>query len=334
MSHPAGPIWESISGISRFAALATMAELGCADHLADGPLNAEELAIRCGAHAPSLRRVLRELAGMGIVRSVEQDRYELTADGSSLRSDAPDSTLSAVRMIAEESFWYALGNLPTTVRQGRSAFVERYGPLYQRLGQHPEVGQIFDTYMTSRAMPFAEQVAERYDFSRVDTLVDVAGGKGHILAAVLHANPRMRGVLVDLDHVVPGATAALTAHGLMERCEVLAGDFFAQVPAGFDAYLLASILHNWDDQDAERILRRVREAIREDGRLLILEMVLPDEDEPHVGKDMDMRMLALFDGGTERTRQEYSVLLEKTGFRLTEVVDLSAGASLVEAVPV
>ncbi|MEU7898513.1 methyltransferase [Nonomuraea sp. NPDC049152] len=311
-----------------------MAELGCADHLAEGPLNAEELALRCGAHAPSLRRVLRELAGMGIVRSVEPDRYELTEEGASLRSDAPDSTLPAVRMIVEEGFWYALGNLPATVRQGRSAFVERYGPLYERLGRHPEIGAIFDDYMTSRAMPFAQQVAERYDFSQVDTLVDVAGGKGHILASVLHAYPETRGVLVDLEHVVPGATEALTSHGLMDRCEVLAGDFFVNVPAGADAYLLASILHNWDDHDAERILRRVREAIREDGRVLILEMVLPDEDEPHVGKDMDMRMLALFDGGTERTRQEYAVLLEKTGFRLTEVFDLSAGASLVEAVPV
>lgn len=334
MSHPAGPVWNAISGISRFAALATMAELGCADHLAEGPLNAEELALRCGAHAPSLRRVLRELAGMGIVRSVEPDRYELTEEGSSLRSDAPDSTLPAVRMIAEEGFWYALGNLPSTVRQGRSAFVEQYGPLYERLGRHPEVGAVFDDYMTSRAMPFARQVAERYDFSAVDTLVDVAGGKGHILAAVLHAHPGVRGVLVDLAHVVPGAAQAMGAHGLKDRCEVLAGDFFEGVPEGADAYLLASILHNWDDNDAERILRRVREAIREDGRLLILEMVLPDEDEPHVGKDMDMRMLALFDGGTERTRQEYAVLLEKTGFRLTEVFDLSAGASLVEAVPV
>ncbi|MFI6319586.1 methyltransferase [Nonomuraea sp. NPDC050556] len=333
MSHPTGPVWDAICGISRFAALSTMAELGCADELADGPLGAEELAVRCGAHAPSLRRVMRELASMGIVRSVGADSFELTEHGRTMRSDVPDSVRSAVRMIAEGGFWYAMGNLPETVRQGRSAFVEKHGHLYEYLAANPDSSRTFDDYMTARATPFASAVAERYDFSQVATMVDVAGGKGHILAEVLRAHPGTRGVLFDMEHVVGGAVEYFAAQGLAERCEVVAGDFFGEIPQNADAYLLASILHNWDDNDSVRILRNIREAISEDGRLLILEMVLPDEDVPHIGKDVDMRMLAIFDGGAERTRAEYAALLEKAGFTLNQVIPLTAGASLVEALP-
>ncbi|WP_084961400.1 methyltransferase [Thermoactinospora rubra] len=333
MSHPTGPIWDAIGGISRFAALATMAELRCADELAAGPLSTEELAARCGAHAPSLRRVLRELASMGVVRPVGEDRFELTEHGHTMRSDVPDSVRSAVRMIAEKGFWYAMGNLPTTVRQGRSAFAEKFGPLYRYLADNPDSSRIFDDYMTARATPFARAVAERYDFSAARTMVDVAGGKGHILAEVLRANPRLRGILFDLEHVVPAAAEFMRSQGLEDRCEVVSGDFFREVPQDGDVYLLASILHNWDDADGIRILRNVRSAMARDGRLLVLEMVLPDEDVPHVGKDMDMRMLAIFDGGTERTRAEYSVLLEKSGFTLAQVIPLTAGAGLIEALP-
>lgn len=333
MSHPTGPIWDAIAGISRFAALATMAELGCADELAGGPLGTEELALRCGANAPALRRVLRELAGMGVVRSAGDDVYELTEEGRGLRSDAPDSVRSAVRMIAEEGFWHAMGSLPVTVRRGRSAFVERHGPLYRYLAENPGAGSLFDDYMTQRARSFVGSVSERYDFSGVGTMVDVAGGRGHILASVLKANPATRGVLVDLERVVAGSRDYLHSQGLAGRCEVVAGDFFAEVPSGGDVYLLASILHNWDDGDCVRILTNVRQAINPGGRLLILEMVLPDEDVPHIGKDVDMRMLAIFDGGAERTRGEYAALLEKGGFSMAQVIELTAGASLIEAIP-
>ncbi|MFI7697503.1 methyltransferase [Nonomuraea sp. NPDC049480] len=310
-----------------------MAELGLADHLANGPLDTAELARRCGAHAPSLRRVLRELAGMDLVRPAGTDAHDLTAKGTALRSDVPDSVRSSIRMLGEESFWYAIGMLPATVREGSSAFVKRYGHLYDHLAKNPATSSMFDEYMTRRALTFTVALAKRCSFPSTATLVDVAGGKGHILATVLHANPQMRGILFDLEHVAAHAERTLAAEGLSDRTEVVSGDFFASVPPGGDVYLLASVLHNWDDEDAVKIMRNVRRAMNPGGRVLILEVVLPDDETPHLGKDIDLRMLAIFNGGTERSREEYAVLLGQADLTLSDVVELSADASLIEAVP-
>ncbi|SEG55004.1 O-methyltransferase [Nonomuraea solani] len=329
MPDSAELLWGAVGDISRFAALLTMAELGLADHLAHEPLDLGELASRCGAHAPSLRRVLRELAAMGLVR--EAEAYELTEKGAALRSDAPDSVRSSIRMLGEEGFWYAMGMLPATVRDGGSAFVKRYGHLYDHLAANPALSGMFNDYMSNRAVPITEGLVTRHDFTTTTTLVDVAGGQGHILATVLRANPHMRGILFDLEHVTEGARRTLAAEGLTGRAEVVAGDFFSGVPAGGDAYLLASVLHNWDDEDAVTILRNIREAMNPAGRVLVLEMVLPDGDEPHLGKDIDLRMLAFFDGGTERGLAEYAALLDRAGLALSGVVELGSGASLIEA---
>ncbi|MFB4265733.1 methyltransferase [Nonomuraea sp. GTA35] len=331
MPHSDDLLWGAVGDISRFAALLTMAELGLADHLAQGPLGSAELARRCGAHAPSLRRVLRELASMGVVRVAGPDAYDLTEKGTPLRSDVPDSVRSSIRMLGEESFWYAMGMLPATVRDGGSAFIKRYGPLYDHLAAHPDVSRMFDDYMTARAIPLTEGLAKRYDFPATATVVDVAGGKGHILATILRANPQTRGVLLDLEHVTEHARQTLAAEGLADRAQVVAGDMFAGVPAGGDVYVLASVLHNWDDDDAVRILRNVREAMNHEGRVLILEVVLPDSEEPHLGKDIDMRMLAIFNGGTERSRDEYAAVLDQAGLVLSDVVELGSGANLIEA---
>lgn len=333
MSHSDDLLWTAVAGLSRFAALLTMAELGVADELAKGALTTPELAERCGADPGALRRVLRELVALGLVRPAGDDRYDLTEKGGALRSDAPDSVRSSIRMLGEEGFWYAMGNLPATVRTGTSAFAARYGHLYQHLAAHPETSLLFDRYMAARAASFTEGLVKHYDFSGIGTLVDVGGGRGHILATVLHANPGLRGVLVDLEHVVEEAGRELEAEGLADRCEAVPGDFFDAVPAGADAYLLGSVLHNWDDGDAVRILRNVRQAMAPGSRVLVLEVVLPDDDAPHLGKDLDMRMLAIFNGGTERSRSEYAHLFGQADLRLNKVIELGTAASLLEAVP-
>ncbi|MDP9860915.1 MULTISPECIES: methyltransferase [Streptosporangium] len=334
MSDPQAPVWDAIGGVSRFAALATMAELGCADHLKDGPLSVKELAARCGADPSGLGRVLRQLASMGIVATTTPGVYELTEAGATLREDAPDTLRPAVRMIAQEGFWYGMGTVAQTVRTGRSAFIERHGPLYGYLKDNPEAGRLFDDYMVARAQPFAEAVAARYDFSGVRTLVDVAGGKGHILAAVLKANSDIQGVLFDLEQVIPGAREFFAEAGLEDRCKYLSGDFFSSVPAGADAYMLGSVIHNWSDEDAVRILRNIRDVIADDGRLLLVEFVVPDDDRAHISKDVDMRMLALFGEGLERSTSEYGELLSRAGFRFSRQVELPGGAGIVEARPV
>jgi ubiquinone/menaquinone biosynthesis C-methylase UbiE len=334
MSDPQAPIWDAIGGVSRFAALAAMAELGCADHLQEGPLSIDELAVRCDADPSALGRMLRQLASMGIVVATAPGVYELTEAGSTLRSDAPDSMRSAVRMISEDGFWYGMGKLPQTVRTGRSGFIEHHGPLYGYLKANPEAGALFDDYMVARAWPFAEAVASRYDFSGVRTLVDVAGGKGHILAAVLNAYSDMQGVLFDQEQVVKSAPEFFSEVGLEDRCNYVDGDFFVAVPAGADAYLLGSVIHNWSDEDAVRILRNIRDVIADDGRVLLVELVVPNDDLPHISKDVDMRMLALFGEGLERSISEYGELLGKAGFRLSRQIELPGGAAIVEALPI
>ncbi|GAA3593637.1 methyltransferase [Nonomuraea rosea] len=333
MPHSDDLLWGAVGDISRFAALLTMAELGLADHLTQGPLGSAELAGRCGAHAPSLRRVLRELAGLGVIRSAGPDAYELTERGAPLRSDVTDSVRSSIRMLGEEGFWYAMGMLPATVRDGSSAFVKRHGHVYDYLANKPASSRLFDDYMTARAIPFTEGLANRYDFPENVTMVDVGGGKGHILATVLHANPTMRGILVDLEHVTGRAAQTLAAEGLADRSEVVTGDFFDAVPSGGDVYLLASVLHNWDDEEALRILRNIRQAMNPGGRVLLLEVALPDDEAPHLGKDIDMRMLAIFNGGTERTRKEFATLFAQAELALSDIVELGSGASLIEARP-
>lgn len=334
MSDPQAPVWDAIGGVSRFAALATMAELGCADHLRDGALSIDELALRCGADPSALGRVLRQLASMGMVSTVTPGTYELTEAGATLRHDAPGSLRSAVRMISEEGFWYGMGKVPQTVRTGRSGFTERHGPFYGYLKANREAGALFDDYMVVRAQPFADAVASRYDFSGVRTLVDVAGGKGHILAAVLKAYSDLNGVLFDQEQVVGGAKEFFAEAGLEDRCKFVEGDFFVSVPPGADVYLLSSVIHNWSDEDSIRILRNVREVIPDGGRVLLVEVVVPDDDRPHISKDTDMRMLALFGEGMERSNSEYAELLGKSGFQLNRQLELPGGVSIVEALPI
>ncbi|MFC4913932.1 methyltransferase [Actinomadura gamaensis] len=326
--EPTSAIWEAIGGLSRFAALSAFADLGAADRM-DGPVTAAELADRCAADPAGVARVLRELAGMRIVASDGEGRYSLTPAGETLRADAEGSMLAAVRMNSTPEFRYAFGNLAHTLRKGRSAFIEEYGMLYDFLAARPERSKLFDDYMTARAVPHRRAVATMYDFTGVRTLVDVGGGKGHFLAAVMAANPHLRGTLFELPHVAEHARAFLP-----DGVEVVSGNFFTDpVPPGADAYLLASVLHNWSDEDAVRILRTVRAGVPDGGRVLVLEYALPDDDRPHVGLDGDIRMLALFDAGMERTHAEYARLFEAADLRLASALELPAGTTLMEARP-
>ncbi|MEO3809785.1 methyltransferase [Sphaerisporangium sp. B11E5] len=334
MTDPASPIWDVLRSSWRASAMRTMAELRVADHLADGPLALAELAARCEAHAPSLGRLMRTMASVGLVETVGEDRYGLTESGALLRSDAPFSLRSGVLFNTDPTVAPALEGLTSTVRSGRSWWVENKGVLYDYMSGDPELLALFNDYMTNRAVPMAAGVAERYDFSEVRTLVDVGGGRGHITAAILRANPRMRATLFELEQVLPAARTAFESWGLADRCELVSGDFFSAVPAGADAYLLGSVVHNWDDADALRILGTVRAAVPGHGRVLLVEMVLPDDDEPHFGKDLDIRMMSIFGQGRERSRSEYTMLLEKAGLAMTGVTALPFNASLIEARPV
>ncbi|MGR6920795.1 methyltransferase [[Actinomadura] parvosata] len=329
---PTGPVWDLIRGVWRFSALSAVLRLEVPQALEDGPRTVAELSERCGARPDMLARVLRSAAGLGLLRSVSPGTYELTESGAVLLPGHPRSLHAGVLTTADPAMMYGLMTLAETVRAGRQAFADRYGGLYEHLAADKELAGWFDAFMDARSRPFATELAERYDFSGARTIVDVGGGKGHILATILRAHPRLRGVVFELAHTAPVARAYLAGRGVGDRAGVITGDFFSSVPVEADIYLLSNVIHNWDDPEATKIIQNVLAVLPEGGRVLFVDMVLPDDDSPHMGKELDMRMLGMFGGGGERSLSEYTALLREAGLEVTGVTELALSTSVIEAV--
>jgi hypothetical protein len=290
-------------------------------------------AAATGTHAPSLHRLMRTLAGLGILTEKDAQRFALTPLGEALKTGAPGSARSTVIAFCGQAFWHAWEEMVYSLQTGKTGFEKAVGvPLFEYLASHPEEASHFSQAMVGYHGAEPPAVANAYDFSGVKTLVDVGGATGNMLAAILSRHAGLRGVLFDRPHVVSDAPALLAARGVSERVTIEAGDFFERVPAGGDAYLLSHIIHDWNEDQCLTILGHCRRAIKPDGRLLIVETVLPTGDTPHQGKVQDMVMLVV-PGGQERTEAEYVVLLGKAGFRLSRVVPTDSIVSVVEAVP-
>jgi hypothetical protein len=308
------------------------AGLGIPDELAGGPRSVEELAESTGTHAPSLRRVLRMLAAAGLLASEGPDRYRLQPAGEVLTSNHPLSLGATFRMLNGTMMRLFISGLEHSVRTGQPGDEAVLGaPLFEYFAKHPEEGADFDRAMTEMRRQFAPPILMAYDFSGISTLVDVGGGHGFLLSCVLLANPSMSGVLFDQPHVAEGGRAALEEAGLSQRCQVVGGDFFQEVPAGADGYVLSWIIHDWEEEKGLAILRNCRRAIAPEGRLLLIESVVPEGDEPHFAKVLDLTIMTM--GGKERTEAEYADLLARAGFRLERVVPTLAPVSVIEAVP-
>jgi hypothetical protein len=314
-------------------ALHVAADLGIADLLAAGPRPSAELAKASGTHPSALYRLLRALAGVGIFTEVEPKTFGLTPTAELLREDAPGSLRDMVLYLCDDVHWRTWGHLDHSVRTGRSAFEDLFGmsPWEYRI-RHPESGTRFNAAMTSVVAQVAEVVAEAYDFSGLRTVVDVGGGHGGLLIAILRVNPGLRGILFDLPHVAEGAREHLEAAGLRDRCELVGGDMFEGVPQGGDAYLLWRVIHDWDDEHSVTILQNCRRAMRPEGRLLLVEEVVTPGDVPSYGKLSDLNMLAS-PGGQERTDEEYRALYRAAGFALAQVVPTRSRVSIAEAIP-
>src|SRR5262249_16943872 len=314
-------------------ALYVAAKVGVADLLADGPRPVEELATATQTDAPSLRRVLRALASVGVFTEASPGTFALTPLAALLRTGTPDSMCALAIMYAEEQY-RAWGDILHSVRTGETAFEQQFGTSYfAYLAQHPEADRVFNEAMTSVTTQFVGVVVDVYDFSPFKTIVDVGGSYGTLPRALLRRNPDARGILVDQPHVVAAAGEQLALAGVAERCTTVGGDFFVEVPAGADAYLLAQVLHDWDDERCVAILRQCRKAMPAHGKLLVIELVLPPGEEPFVGKWVDLHMLVLL-GARERTAAEYGALFQAAGFELSRVVPTPLGPSIVEAIPV
>lgn len=317
----------------RSRVLYAAAELSLADYLADGPKRAEELAEATGTHADSLYRLMRTLAHYDILSMQENGTFSLTPLGQALQSDAPGAARSTILTVAGDGFWNAVQKLPDTLTDGETGFRKAYGKSwFEHLDDNPDEASHFNATMIGFHGAEPPAVADAYDFSPFDTIVDIGGGTGNMLATICERYPEPEGVLFELPRVAHEAPTLLEERGVAHRVTCEAGDFFEAVPDGGDAYILSHILHDWPREQCLAILRNCRAAMRPDSRLLIVEMVLPEEGPPHPGYELDMVMLALT-GGRERTEAEYAELLEEADFRLERVVPTDSPVSVVEAVP-
>ena len=309
------------------------AKLGLADHLESGPRNAKELAGPLRANAPALHRFMRSLAGLGVLTQTENGRYALTPLGDALRTNAPRSARPTLLMMGSELPARAFDHFVHSLQTGKTGTEKAWGmPFFEYLEQHPEEASLFSQTMVGFHGGEPPAVAAAYDFAKFSTIVDVGGATGNLLAAILARHDGPRGVLFDRPYVVADAPAFLSARGVKERVAIEAGDFFEKVPTGGDGYLLSHIVHDWDEETCLKILGNCRAAMNPDGRLLIIEMVIPEGDGFHPAKLLDMAMLVLM-GGEERTEAEYGALLGKAGFRLSGVTPTQSEASIVEALP-
>jgi hypothetical protein len=308
------------------------AKLGIADLIAGGTTSTEALAAATGARPERLRRVLRSLASHGIFASAGPGEWRQTPLSETLRSGVPGSVRDMALMWNEEHYW-AFGRLLEAVASDRPAFDLHYGTdLWSYLRDQPESAATFNAAMGNLVREVHAAAAAAYDFADVRHLVDVGAGHGTLAATLLAAHPSLEATLFDLPHVVGGAVDSLQRAGVADRASTVGGDFFAAVPEGADAYLLSFILHDWSDDECVAILGNVRRAIAPDGRLLVIENVLPDDDSPHFGKLIDLTMLAMLPG-QERTQSEWAALFERAGFRLERVVATASPVSVVEGRP-
>jgi len=310
------------------------AKLGIADLLKDSPKSCDELATATGTHAPSLYRVLRALASLGVFAETQPNHFTLTPLAACLQSDVPNSFRAFVIMLGEEQY-RAWGELMHSVQTGGSSFEHIYGMnLYEYLAQNPESAKIFDESMTNFSAIENAAIAASYDFSSIQTLVDIAGGQGLLIASILKSNPTLKGVLFDQPHVIERAKRFLEAEGVLERCQLAAGSFFESVPEGGDAYILKNILLDWDDERAIGILKRCHKVMADNGKLLVAQQVIPPGSQPFIAKFLDLHMLAVTPGGRVRTEAEYRALFEKAGFKLTKIVPTQDEMSLIEGIRV
>ncbi len=331
---PRDALWRMTNAYQVSQAIHAAASLRIADLLEDGPKSADELAKDAGAHAPALYRLLRALASVGVFAEQADGRFGLTPPAEYLRSDAPGSIRAWAMFIGRPPTWSAWAYLPDSIRTGEPAFPKLHGTSsWEYRASRPEESAIFDAAMTGLSAGAAKAIAHGYDFSGIGVLADVGGGQGELLAAVLAANPDLRGILFDQPHVVASAEALLKQSGVNDRCEVVGGSFFEAVPEGADAYLLKSVVHDWDDAAATEILRKCRKAAKNSGRLLLVERVVRPGNEPDPAKFSDLNMLVEL-GGRERTAEEFGRLYAEAGFRLTEVTPTGSPYHIIEGVPV
>jgi hypothetical protein len=321
---------QALFGFALTKGLSVVASLGVADALKDGPRYYTDLAAAVGADRRALHRVMRMLAGTGVFEETKPGEYKLTPVSDLLRSDHPRSMRAMAAMIADESHWLPWGRLADVVRSGKSGAQHAFGTdIFTWFQQEENRAQweTFNAAMTSFSATTAVLVADTYDFSGFRKIVDIGGGHGFLLRKVLEKAPGATGVLFDLPGVVEGADRKAVG----DRIELVGGDFFERVPGGGDCYTLKHIIHDWSDDHCRKILGNIAAAMAPGGRVLVLETVMPESPAPHPAKFMDVNMLAMTEGGCERTEREYRELFRSSGLELSKIYPTEGPVSILES---
>jgi len=317
-----------IRGYWTTQAIFVAAELRIADLLADGPKSPDELGQRAGVKGDMLYRVLRALASIGIFAEDADGRFRLTPLAETLRGDSGQRAYARLHGRELYQSWF---KLLEAVQTGDAGFVKVFGmPAFEYFSKNPERGAVFDGAMTGHHGAEADPMLDAYDFSLFTDIVDVGGGNGSLLTAILKRHPQMHGVLFDLPRVVERAQPRLEGAGLRERCRFVGGSFLESVPAGADVYVLRHVVHDWRDQDAATVLRNCRNAMKSGAKVLVVEIVVPAGNDPSFAKWMDLMMVTY--GGKERSERQYRELFRNAGLQLTRIVPTTAGISIVEGV--
>ncbi|TDH17814.1 methyltransferase [Segetibacter sp. 3557_3] len=329
---PQMQLMQMLFGLTASRAIGVAAELCIADRLKDGPKSTEELAGQAGVHARSLYRVLRACASIGVFTEDNENRFSLTPLAEPLLSDVPGSLRAFAVMFTTDWQYQTWADLPYSVKTGKPAFDEVFGmPMFEYFWTNPKVGKEFNEAMTSNSAFTSEAVLNSYDFSTTTKVVDVGGGHGFLLASLLKKYPHLKGILFEVPVIAEEAKSLMDAYGVGDRCERINGDFAESVPAGGDIYILKHIIHDWNDEQCVTILANCRKAMAPGGKLLVVEMVLPEGNEPSIGKFLDLQML-LFLPGCERTEAEYRTLFEKAGLEVSRVLPTPSPFSIIEGI--
>ena len=333
--NPAEHILQVGSGYLASISLNIAVQLNIADLLAAGPRPVTELARETQTNEDALYRMLRALASVGVFIESAPRVFANTPPSDLLRSGVPGSLRDALAFWCDPFHFRIYAEFMHSVRTGQPTIDKVMGiPIFEYFPTDPQESEVFNRAMVSFSAMTIPAVLEAYDFSGIGTLVDVAGGHGSAICAVLAKYPQMRGILTDLEHVLAGAKSCMEQHGVADRCTTQVCDFFKSVPAGGDAYLMKHIIHDWDDEKALTILRNIHAAMGEKkGKVILIEAVMPAGNAPHLVKFLDLEMLAM-PGGRERSEAEFRALFDRAGFRLTNVVPTKSPMSVVAAVKI
>lgn len=311
-------------------AITSASKLAIPEALKEGPLTSAEIARAIGANESSVHRLMRALASVGFF-DLKDDRYCLNALSRRMLPDEPGSVLPMMRLASEDWVRSLWGHLTDAVRSGRSPTSAVLGmPLFEYLAHNPAASDVFNRAMVTMTAQTTAAALAAYDLSSTSKLVDIGGGLGQFVMAAVSRYPQLQATLFEMAHVEEAAAKRIADAGYRDRIDIVAGDFFKDpLPFGADLYILMNILHDWSDAEAVRILGRVRDALQPDARLLVIEMVLPEDGKLNIASVLDLQMLLLFDGGRERTIAEFRALFAEAGLRLVRMLGTASASSVM-----